>query len=309
MAKKVLVTGASGRLGKRLVPLLTGEGYEVRALVHRSPAPEGAETVRAAMTDTPALTAAMEGVDAVCHLAALMPPTPHDEIFEANIRATYCLLEAACAQPRKPRFVFASSDATYCTGWSKGPYAAPIDEAMHQQPALFYGISKTVGERLCIDYQAAFGINTVRVRFPTIVEPFEALDLFLVAGYKDFLVQEDAGKWDMEDTVKIVLEEDGKPMVEHVVDSRDAALGTFLAIDRESAAGQVFNIAGPAPWTYSQIGPQVAARIGFGTAPGRCRRLHSYELNTQRARAMLGYAPRYGILDSLEEAYSQRNKG
>lgn len=306
MAKrKVLLTGASGRLGKRLTPLLIENGYTVRALVHRNPAPDGAEAVHAGMTDTPALTAAMEGVDAVCHLAAVMPPTPDDEIFESNIRATYCLLQAACAQPRKPRFVFASSDATYCTGWSKGPYAAPIDEAIHQQPALFYGISKTAGERLCIDYQAAFGLETVRLRYPTIVEPREALDLFLVAGYKDFLVDEDVGKWDREDTVKIVLEESGKPMVEHVVDSRDAALGTFLAIDRESAAGQAFNIAGPAPWTYSQIGPMVAARIRKETAPGRCRRLYSYELNTQRARSMLGYNPRYGILDSLEEAYLQ----
>ncbi len=306
MAKgKVLLTGASGRLGKRLVPLLTGEGYTVRALVHRAPPPENVEAVDAGITDITALTAAMEGVRAVCHLAALMPPTSDDEIFEANVRGTYCLLQAARAQPRMPRFVFASSDATYCTGWSKGPYAAPIDEAMHQQPALFYGISKTAGERLCIDYQAAFGIDTVRLRFPTIVEPREALDLFLVAGYKDFLVDEDLGKWDRDDTVKIVLEESGRPMVEHVVDSRDAALGAFLAIDRESAAGQAFNIAGPAPWTYSQIGPGVAERLGMETAAGRCRRLYSYELNTQRARAMLGYTPRYGILDSLEEAYSQ----
>lgn len=301
--KTVLLTGAAGRLGNRLIPLLRENGYRVRALIHRHSPGGDVETVAGSMTDLALLKGAMQGVDAVCHLAALMPPTPDDEIFETNIRATYCLLQAAAAQPRKPRFVFASSDATYCTGWSKGPWAAPIDETTPQQPALFYGISKTVGERLCIDYTSAFGLETVRLRFPTILEPREALDLFLVAGYKDFLVAEDAAHWDDPGSVKIVLEENGNPMVEHVVDARDAAQGTFLAIDRESAANQAFNIAGPAPWTYSSVSPVVARRLNRATAAGRCRGLYSYELNIHRAKAMLGYQPAFGILDVLEEAF------
>jgi nucleoside-diphosphate-sugar epimerase len=306
--KRILVTGAAGRLGRRVIPALLERGYEVRALIHKTPltTPWSGDVaqVRAGVEDADALAEAVHGADAICHLAALMPPTPDDVLFETNIRGTYLLLQAA-ARDGRPRFLFASSDATYCTGWSLDPYASAIDENTPLRPVLFYGITKSVGEQMCVNYQDAYRIPMIRLRFPTILEPREALDLFLSAPYKELLAPEEAGRWDAPGTVKMALEADGQPFVEHVVDTRDAAQGVLLAVEKESAVNQAFNIAGPAPFTYAETGPLVAARLGVEAIPGRCKGLYSFELSIQKARGMLGYRPRFGILDSLEEAYSQ----
>ena len=206
----------------------------------------------------------------------------------------------------KPRFVFASSDATYCTGWSFTPYPSPIDENTTLRPALFYGVTKVLGEQMCVHYQDIYEIPTVRLRFDWILEPSEVLDIFLSAPYSDQLIPHDKGRWDDPNTVKIPLEADGAPFLEHIGDVRDSAQGAFLAIEKEAAPGHVFNIAGPAAFTYTEIGPIVAKRLGVEAISGRCIGLYSYEISNQKAQAMLDYRPAYAVLDSLEGALSQK---
>lgn len=307
--KRILVTGASGRLGRHLIPLLLERGHRVQAMVHRGALPGAwaadVDVVNGTLGDTPALQRAVADVDVVCHLAALMPPATNDEIFRTNIDGTYRLLEAVAALPLKPRFVFASTDASYCTGWSFEPYHAPIDENTPLRPVLFYGVSKVIGEQMCVHFQNIHRIPTVRLRFDWILEATEVVEIFTGPSYKDLLIPEDHGKWDAPGTVKIPLEESGAPFVEHICDVRDSAQGVLLAVEREEAAGQVFNIAGPAPFTYTEVGPKLAKRLGVEAVTGRCRGLYSYEISNQKAKGILGYQPRYSVLQSLEDALSR----
>jgi nucleoside-diphosphate-sugar epimerase len=306
---RVLITGATGRLGRRLLPMLLEHDWRIRVLAHRAPVSRELESeleIAGGGVDGENLGEAVRDVNVVCHLAALMPPAADDEIFRVNVGGTYRLLQAVAACPVKPRFVFASTDATYCTGWSLTPYHSPIDETTPLRPALFYGVSKVVGEQMCVHFQDIYRIPIVRLRFDWIMEPHELLNLFTASPYKDMLVDEDKGKWDEERAVKIPLEESGAPFVEQVCDVRDTAQGALLGIEHEDAAGHVFNIAGPAPFTYKQIGSQLAERIGVSAVEGRCRGLHSYEISNQKARGILGYRPQYGVLESLEDALSGR---
>jgi len=309
--KRALITGASGRIGRFLVPILLEHDYQVRALVHNTALPDSwagsVEAVQAGLLDDKALGAALEGVDVVCHLAALMPPAADDDIFRVNIEGTYRLLQAAKNCRKKPRFVFASSDATYCTGWSMGPYSKPIDEETEQRPMLLYGISKILGERLCFHYEDIEKLPAVRLRLVWILEAHEVLDLFVGAPYKDFLVAEDRGKWDRPEVVKLPLQEDGSPFSEHICDVRDAAHGVFLAMERGEAVGHVFNIAGPAPYTYSKVAPWLAAKMGVEAVAGRCRNIHSYEVSVEKARSILGYTPRHDVYASLEDALVRKS--
>jgi NADH dehydrogenase len=71
--RTVLVTGASGYVGRRLVGRLAERGSPVRALVHdsRNELPDGVEAVEGDVTDTASLTRACEGVDVVINLASI----------------------------------------------------------------------------------------------------------------------------------------------------------------------------------------------------------------------------------------------
>jgi uncharacterized protein YbjT (DUF2867 family) len=74
--KKILVTGATGKVGSRFVARILAKGYDVRILVRdaakaASLAALGAKIVVGDLYSTDTLPAAVEGIDAVIHLAAL----------------------------------------------------------------------------------------------------------------------------------------------------------------------------------------------------------------------------------------------
>jgi UDP-glucose 4-epimerase len=306
--KRILVTGASGRIGRALVPRLLEKGYRVRATVNQKPLPEAwrteVESVEGSLTDDAVLSHAVADAESICHLAGLMPPVSDNDIFRINIESTYRLLEATVSLSKKPRFVFASSDATYCTGWSKGPWHSPIDENTSQNPMLFYGVSKVMGERLCFHFEDIHRIPTVRLRLVWILEAPEVLDLVLSAPYKEYV--EDASIWNAPDIVPVPRESNGRPFTEHVCDVRDAVEGILLALEKPAAEGQTFNIAGPSPFTYDEVSPWLAQRLGRRPVPGNCRGIHSYEVSIAKARGILGYQPKYSVYESLEDALSQR---
>lgn len=306
--KRILVTGASGRIGRALVPRLLEKGYRVRATMNRHPLPAAwrgeVESIAGPFTDEATLAEAVADTASICHLAGLMPPASDDEIFRTNVEFTYRLLQAAAQQSIKPRFVFASSDATYCTGWSKGPWSSPVDENTAQNPMLFYGVSKVLGERLCFHIEDIHQLPAVRLRLVWILEAPEVLDLFLSAPYKEYL--DDASIWNEPEIVPIPRELSGRPFTEHICDVRDAAEGIVLALEQPGAAGQVFNIAGPAPFSYDQVSPWLAERLGRKSIPGLCRGIHSYEVSIAKARGILGYQPKYSVYESLEDALARR---
>jgi nucleoside-diphosphate-sugar epimerase len=164
---RVLVTGAAGFLGERLLRALRATDWQVRAFARRAP-PEAAEVVLGDVGDADALAAAMSGVDAVVHLAALVEGQPPVDTFDTNVRGTYLALEAAIAAG-VARFVFASSiAATGCLRPTFRPSYLPIDEEHPCTPASPYSVSKLVGEELCRAATRRCGIETVALRFAAI---------------------------------------------------------------------------------------------------------------------------------------------
>src|SRR5262245_10731641 len=97
--KVVLVTGASGYLGRRVVAALAARGHQVRAMV-RYPCldveSDRVEEVMATLGDEPAVSAALEGVEAVVHCAARVARRgTRDDFFRDNVDGTKQLLEVA----------------------------------------------------------------------------------------------------------------------------------------------------------------------------------------------------------------------
>ena len=95
--RNVLVTGASGLLGGAVADLLAVKGHKVRTL-QRRPGRPGTDSVAGSVADPSAAARAVEGMDAVIHLAAKVSFTGEWEEFEeTNILGTQVLLKAARA--------------------------------------------------------------------------------------------------------------------------------------------------------------------------------------------------------------------
>jgi len=312
MGKRILVTGASGRVGRVLILTLLERRYEVRVIKHRSPLKRinerDVEVVQADLLDYTSIEKAVRGVNMLCHLAAFLPPGDNFSMFDVNVRGTFNVLEAARRVCNLKRFIFGSTDATYPTGWSESKYRGSIDENQLLQPALFYGASKVIGEVMCRQYHNLYKIPIVCLRFCWIMAEKESLSLFSPQTYMDFMSPDDREKYRNKDILIAPLEKEGLPYFDHVVDVRDLVQGIVLSLEKEEAVGQTFNIAGPAPFSYREEAKYLSEVLKKPYAEVICPKLFSYEINIAKARNLLGYNPKFTVRKMLEEALTQAKK-
>jgi nucleoside-diphosphate-sugar epimerase len=172
MAERVLVTGASGKLGRQVVRELAEHGYEVRAADRMRPReahPAGVRPIETDLLDVGQVAGAMAGCDAVVHLGAIPNPYDHaDEVvFRNNTGATFAVLQAASLLGVK-RAAIASSVSAYGVAWSPVPLAfryAPVDEAHPLLNHDAYGLSKEVDERTAEMFCRRDSMSIAALRF------------------------------------------------------------------------------------------------------------------------------------------------
>lgn len=150
---QILVTGATGAVGPRVAAALVEAGYGVRTLSLDLPPhglwPEGIDTHIGDVTDPNIVQSAMQGIDAVIHLAALLHiinPSPQlqREYERINVGGTATVVEAA-RSARVGRLVFFSTIAVY--GSSAGRV---LTEDSPTHPDSFYAQSKLDAERIVL---------------------------------------------------------------------------------------------------------------------------------------------------------------
>ena len=160
--KKVLITGAAGRIGQVLRAGLK-DRCDLRLMYHRTvlAAAEGEEVVLGSVADQAAIEAAVDGVDAVVHMAG-DPATSAtwESVLEKNIQGVYCTYEA-CKNKGVKRVIFASTN--HVTGFYEqdGVYTTP---EMPERPDSLYGVSKAFGEDLGQYYADQYGLEVVCLR-------------------------------------------------------------------------------------------------------------------------------------------------
>lgn len=139
----ILITGATGLVGERLTPRLMEAGYSCRLLLRPGkPCPEGATAVRGDILDPPTLAAAVRGVSAILHLAAVFRTPDTDLIWKSNLEGTRNLIAAAQADAPEARFIMSSTSHVYnIDNPHPGREADPVD------PKHAYPASKVAAER------------------------------------------------------------------------------------------------------------------------------------------------------------------
>lgn len=160
---RVLVTGASGRIGSAFAASCEGSGLAlVRADLQDGAPGSSFPFRRLDITDEHACQRACDDVDAVLHLAADPDPASdfRSSILPVNLVGTYNVATAAAASAGVRRFVFASS-AHAVAGH---PTDRPILETDAPCPANDYGVAKAFGEALCASLAVTSSTAFVSVR-------------------------------------------------------------------------------------------------------------------------------------------------
>ena len=224
----VLVTGASGFIGRHVVSHLADQGHEVLALDYRPPAERFPAGVRFYHCDLRDGRLPRYHCDAVVHLAALAGVRPSldrpAEYEQTNVLATVRLLEW-CRDRKVPTFVFASSSSVY------GPdVPLPAKEDGPVSPMSPYALTKLHAEQWGQLYARLHGLRFVALRFFSVWGPGQRPDLAL----EKFRRQVTAGE-----TVKIHGDGSQRRDLTHV---EDVARAVGLALRWNGTGSLVLNV-------------------------------------------------------------------
>jgi nucleoside-diphosphate-sugar epimerase len=229
--ERVLVTGATGAVGPRVVAALCEVGYRVRALAIQALEPkllpEGVEVVVGDITDRRVVDSAMSDVQAVVHLAALLhilrpEPAVRPEYERVNVGGTEAVV-AAAQQRGVERVVYFSTIAVY--GCQSGSI---LTEDTEPQPDTLYAETKLAAERI-----VASALRTDGQPLGTVLRMGAIYGARIKGNYRRLLVSLARGRF--------IPVGNGRNRRTLIYD-RDAARAVVLALQHPATPGQVFNV-------------------------------------------------------------------
>jgi dTDP-L-rhamnose 4-epimerase len=343
MSKRILLTGGAGFIGSYIADLLLANGHTVRLLDNLSPQvhssgerpdylTEEAELMIGDIRDADAVTRAVQGVDAVIHLASAVGVGQSmyeiASYTQINDVGTAVLLEALTRQPVE-RLVCASSMSVYGEGLARradGSVVAPQERPVEQmkrgdwelldedgqpltplptpeekQPALssVYALNKYTQERMCLLVGKAYQIPTVALRFFNVYGPRQALSNPYTGVLAIFAAR-------LLNRRPPLVFEDGHQRRDFV-HVKDIARACQLALETETGIGQVFNVGSGQSRSILSVGRDLAAVMGREdlapqvTGKYRAGDIRHCFADLTRSRAELGFAPQVDFRDGLIE--------
>jgi nucleoside-diphosphate-sugar epimerase len=277
--KRVLVTGAGGRLGRYVLAVCAEAGIATKALALAqdvTPAIEADEVFVGDARDVQLVSNAVADVDAVVHLAAIPSPDggTAEEVFGGNAVATFTVLEQAARAGVRRAVIAGSHSATGMpfAPTKRVPAYLPIDEQLPLQVEDPYALSKHVDELTAAMMWWRHSLSVVAVRFPFLGD----VDDRLPRRAEQFTADPAAGAADLWG----------------YLDYRDAAAVCIAALTPRRPGCHVVTVAAPTtlvPYPTEQLLdaylPHVPRRTRF---PG-----HAAPFDVSRARELFGFEPRH----------------
>ena len=272
----IVVTGAAGRLGRRVVQLLVEQNREVLATDQLDAADLPAKFVRCNLRDAQAVEGILKGAEAVIHMGAIPGPLREDPrvIFDNNVSCDFNVMMAA-AELGLRRVVFSSS--AFGMGWAHDgnafvPLYLPLDEEHPMMPFEPYGLSKRVGEDIGRMIARNSDTTVASLRFTNVALPEVQAEFPWPAPTP-------------ENPLTLVMWA--------YADARDVAEAHVLAVDAEIDEYEAFMLAQPSSrfneptidLIKNNFGDRVEIREGLtGTTS---------VISTEKAQRMLGWKPRH----------------
>ena len=323
---RILVTGATGRIGLPFATRLAALGHEVRAIALpddlRAPDLDatGTTIVEGSITSPAVCEKALADIDVVYHLAGQLPQNASDEsIFDVNVLGSWTIAKAAASTGKVRLFVFASTDDVYS---SVDPQYLPVDENHPRRPVSTYGLSKVIGEEIFNFYRVRRDLPVAIARFGLTQLAHELLTgitahMFLLSARVETMRRQSATDpaiaaltAELESVLRArgehaiaVRGNDGLPWIIQICEVSDLVEGLVGYLDKPAAIGDRFNMGGPAPFASDVAAAYLSDLTGLPTLdvtlPGD--RLVIDE-SIARARSIIGYAPIMTIERILDRA-------
>jgi nucleoside-diphosphate-sugar epimerase len=269
----VAVTGGSGKLGRQAVKEMQRHNYRVVSLDNQIYRDLGCTQIHVDLNDFGQVVGALEGADAVIHLAAIPSPRGYTNahIFANNVVSGYHILEAASLLGIR-KVVIGSSESSYGFAWAQkrfSPDYLPLDEDHPLKPQECYGLSKIVNELTGKMFHQRNDMQVISLRFSTIMKPeeYERLDVTDPERYKHTL-------WSY-------------------IDIRDAAGACAASVKAEGCGAVSLNITSDD--TLSTWETERLLDHCYPNVRDRRRRLEGREavVSNRRAKELLSWSPLY----------------
>ncbi|GAB4532927.1 MAG: NAD(P)-dependent oxidoreductase [Anaerolineae bacterium] len=310
--KRILVTGATGKVGQAFLQRLFDEpaydGFQARALLHkRTPEPHPRlETIRGSIQDSQTVDQAMEGVTHVLHLATCKE-TP-SQIMDVAIKGLFWLLEACRTSPTFEQFILIGGDAA--VGHFFYPHPIPVTETQqHTAYPGCYALSKVLEEVMLEQYYIQYDLNGCCLRAPWIMEKDDfkyhlsfGEDVFGGPRWRDLVGPERADEYVKTGTIPVMLDPDGQPVKRNFVHVDDLVSAILLAIDAPQARQQTFNICMDEPVDYRAVANYLAESRGLPSVD-IATPFHSTWLDNCKAKFKLGWRARYDLQRLIDAAW------
>jgi UDP-glucose 4-epimerase len=314
--KNIAVTGASGKIGRHVIPELLKAGYQIRALEHEEPVTvKGVEVMKGDLSDESLPGRLIRDMDAVIHLANVKEN--RGTFMSVNVRGTFCMLDACKESGRIRQYIQAGSDAR--AGIFYYPHPFPIDETYpHSAYPGFYAFSKVLEETMCEQYIIQYNLPITTLRFSWVYAEDDVLahatlrePNFGVPVWKELAVHSRQKSFFEKDVdgVARLMHPDGRPGLRHVVSIHDVVQAVVLAVGNESALFQAFNVAGPAPFSYDNLSRYISEKLDIPVVDFELDGFYDFQIDLNKSRSVLGYNPTYSIFSIIDEAVEYRKSG
>lgn len=313
--KRVLVTGASGKLGAPLCAALRDAGYHVRALCHRyAVGIADIEEIRGDISDAALVEDLVAGSDAAIHLATCKED--REALIRVSVQGTFNLLDAAMRRQTLRRVILASGDAVNGIYFHPQPVPIREDQPLAAYPG-YYPLSKVLEEALFQQYYHQAQVPTVCLRISWIHAEDDILNHLTVAGesfgipvWQELMdAQQRATYGAARDAAVALRHPDGRPMLRHIVAVEDCVQAFLLALERDAIEGQTFLIAMTDPFNYVDAAQYLGERLGIDVIDLVDPVGQDFCIDTTKARYVLGYQPRLDIRGLIDQAIAFRQSG
>lgn len=312
MAKTILVTGATGKVGGAFINRLLADSkfdsFAVRALCHNRelvPRPR-VETIHGSIEHREVAEKAMEGVTHVLHLATVKE-TP-EQIMDVAVKGLFWLLEACRTSRTFKQFLMVGGDAGM--GHFVHPHPIPVTETQkHSAYPGCYALSKVLEEVMLEQYYIQYDFNGCCLRAPWIMEKDDfkyqlsfGEDVFGGPRWRDLVGAELADEYVRTQTIPIMLDPDEKPVKRNFVHVEDLVSALLLAVDHPNARQRLFNICMDEPVDYGEVGRYLNQTRGLPLVEIKTP-YHSTWLDNTKAKFLLGWRPKYDLKTMIDSAW------